>query len=517
MNVIEAIETAARDHGPRTALVELSAESARKVGYAQLYTRVLQACSALERAGVRAGDRIAVLLDNSIDMVVSEWACLLGGYLWVALNVRSSLVELAAILADSRPTILVAGRPYAAVAARLSAAGDWRLLIAGRDGDGWDAFVSAAPVRGPRTAPGEDDPVRIRYTSGTAGRPKGAVLTRGCYDASMEAVSRVVRPVRPDDVLLQVAPMTHASGAMLLPHVVVGARALLAPGFEAGELIALVERYRVTAVFLVPTMLVRVIEQLDAEHARRLSAFLRTVVYGGASMPVDRLVRALDLLGPVFIQIYGMTESTWPVTALSRDDHRMRPGESVARWHARLASCGSPTPVGELRLVADDGREVGEGEVGEIHVRGRNTMQGYWRSAGDLKGLDADGWMHSGDLGRRDADGNITIVDRLHDMIISGGFNVYPREVEDALSTHPAVLEAAAVGKPDAEWGESIQAFVVLREGARAEPRELIDHCAAVLAGYKKPRAIEFVAALPKNPSGKVLRRELRAAKAGSD
>lgn len=232
-------------------------------------------------------------------------------------------------------------------------------------------------------------------------------------------------------------------------------------------------------------------------------------------MPVDRLVRGLELLGPVFVQIYGLTESTWPVTSLSRQAHCQRAGETDSAWCARLASCGRPTSIGELRIMAPDGREASVGQSGEILVRGRNTMKGYWTSDAawapdELKGLDSEGWMHTGDVGRRDVEGNVTIVDRLHDMIVSGGFNVYPREIEDVLSTHPAVLESAVVGRPDAEWGETVEAFVVLRDGADADPRELLEHCAGVLAGYKKPRTVEILVALPKNASGKILRRELR-------
>jgi long-chain acyl-CoA synthetase len=532
MTVVDAIEAAARSHGARTALVDLAQEyepdvggtpasthgpahDRRRTSYAELHDRVLRACTALEDMGMSAGDRLAVLLDNSIDLVVTEWACLLGGYLWVALNVRSSTAEQAAMLADSTPAVLIAAERYAELAGTLAAASRCRVLVADRSEEGWDAIVSSSPARGPRRISGEHDPVRIRYTSGTAGRPKGAVLTRGCYDASLEIVSRVIAPIETEDVLLQVAPMTHASGAMLLPHAVVGARALLMSRFDATQFPAIVERHGVTAVFLVPTMVVRVVELLDDASAQTVSRTLRTIVYGGASMPVDRLVRGLELLGPVFVQIYGLTESTWPVTSLSRQAHCQRAGETDSAWCARLASCGRPTSIGELRIMAPDGREASVGQSGEILVRGRNTMKGYWTSDAawapdELKGLDSEGWMHTGDVGRRDVEGNVTIVDRLHDMIVSGGFNVYPREIEDVLSTHPAVLESAVVGRPDAEWGETVEAFVVLRDGADADPRELLEHCAGVLAGYKKPRTVEILVALPKNASGKILRRELR-------
>ncbi|MFN2425207.1 MAG: class I adenylate-forming enzyme family protein, partial [Candidatus Binatia bacterium] len=354
--------------------------------------------------------------------------------------------------------------------------------------------------------PGAEDAVRIRYTSGTAGLPKGAVLPRRCYDASVEAVADVIGPLGADDVLAQVAPMTHAAGAMWLPHALAGASALLVDRFDAAAFVELAAQERVTSAFLVPTMLVRFLEALG--HAPRAMSF-RSIVYGGASMPVDRLERGLELLGPVFVQIYGLTESNWPVTALRREEHVVDgPRESRMR---RLASCGRPTAVGELRIVTAAGREATTGETGEVLVRGRNTMLGYWgKGERDAKGLDAQGWMHTGDVASRDADGFVTIVDRLHDMIVSGGFNVYPREVEDALSSHAAVLEAAVVGRPDPEWGECVHAVVVLRPGAACGEEELAAHVAGRTAAYKKPRSFEFVTELPKNAAGKVLRRALK-------
>jgi len=301
---------------------------------------------------------------------------------------------------------------------------------------------------------------------------------------------------------------------MLLPHVAVGARALLCANFDPQTLLETVAHRRITAVFMVPTMLIRVIEQLGSADSPTLST-LRTIVYGGASMPVDRLIAGLKMLGPIFVQIYGLTESTWPVAALSRDDHLRRAGESEEQWRERLRSCGRPTEVGEVRIVDAHGAEVATGELGELWVRGRNTMIGYWKGQGvsdtdDAKGLDSDGWMHTGDVGYRNAEGYLVIVDRLHDMIVSGGFNVYPREVEHALSTHPAVLESAVVGRPSEEWGETVHAFVVLRAGCTVSSEELMRHCAQEIAGYKKPRSIDFVDNLPKNAAGKVLRRELR-------
>jgi acyl-CoA synthetase (AMP-forming)/AMP-acid ligase II len=312
---------------------------------------------------------------------------------------------------------------------------------------------------------------------------------------------------RHEDVLLQAAPMTHAAGAMLLPHAAIGALTLLVDRFDASACAEVIALHRVTTIFVVPTMLVRL---LDVIEAKKLLRSLRTIVYGGAPISIEALVRGIEMLGPVFVQIYGLTESTWPVAALTREQHQRGEGEAMEAWRARLRTCGRPTSVGAFRIVDASGQDAEAGAVGEIWVRGANTMSRYWSQRADLESPHAEGWIHTGDLAARDPDGNVTIVDRLNDLIISGGFNVHPREVEDALTSHPAVLEAAVVGKPNAEWGETVHAYVVLRPGASATSEALVAHCAKALSGYKKPRSIELVTDLPKTASGKVLRRALR-------
>ncbi len=515
-SVVQLLHDVAERHSARPALSPLAWDPAAHryvrgapTSYGELYRQTLCFADALAAHGIRRGDRIAVLLDNSVEMVASEWACLLTGMVWVALNVRSSPGEHAAILSDCAPSAVVVAERYRDRIERRALPERAMIVEVGAAG-GWDEFLRSGKPRVPRTGPGPEDPVRIRYTSGTAGHPKGAVLPRRCYDASVEVVSDVIGPLEESDVLAQVAPMTHAAGAMWLPHAVRGAHALLADRFDARAFVELVRSERVTAAFLVPTMLVRFLEAVADCPADERPATLRSIVYGGASMPADRLERGLELLGPVFVQIYGLTESNWPVAALRREDHVVA-GSAEAR-RRRLSSCGRPTAVGELRIVRGDGGEAAPGEAGEILLRGRNTMLGYWGggSRGDAKGLDAEGWMHTGDVAVRDDEGFVTIVDRLHDMIVSGGFNIYPREVEDALSEHPAVLEAAVVGRSDPEWGERVHAVVVLRAGASVDAGELAAHVAERTAGYKKPRSFDFVAELPKNAAGKVLRRALK-------
>jgi acyl-CoA synthetase (AMP-forming)/AMP-acid ligase II len=521
LNAVEIIHDSVSRFGPRVLLSESAQDGGSTAGsrhttYAEIGALAASLAEGLYATGLKRGARVAVLLENSAELVVSEWACLISGLVWVGLNVRTSAAELQRLVDDSAPSVLFYGPRFRELAEAVQLPEASSRILAAPDGVEWlrllGGGLDASRVGRALVPPGPAEPVRIRYTSGTAGTPKGAVLPRRCYDASVGSVSDVVGPLRSDDVVVHVAPMTHASGALLLPHAAVGARSVVLRHFDAYELIDVVERERATAVFLVPTMLVRLLEAI--EDSSRLKS-LRTIVYGGASMPLDRLRLGLELLGPIFVQIYGLTESTWPVCALLREDHVRREREPESMWLRRLQSCGRATNVGTIRIVDPDGTEVRPGQVGELWVRGRNTMSGYWRlhnhpAVHDTKGIDAEGWMHTGDVGFRDGEGFVTIVDRLHDMIVSGGFNVYPREVEGALSGHDAVLEAAVVGRPDAEWGETVHAAVVLRPGRCASVDDLMRHCAAILPGYKKPRSIEIVEALPKNPSGKILRRAIR-------
>jgi acyl-CoA synthetase (AMP-forming)/AMP-acid ligase II len=506
LNVSQLILDIGDRYADRTALIDLSGDEAIEITYAELVSRVRNLGVALRAKGLRAGDRLAIALDNGTDIVVTEWCCLLEGFVWVALNVRSTELEFADALSDCRPRAVITNARYAALLGAATDSLSCLALVVGSNT--WREFLNSGEAEAERVRPGPTDAVRIRYTSGTSGRAKGAVLNRAAYDASIENVTDVIGPLDERDVVAQVAPMTHASGAMLLPHLAVGGCALLIDGFDARSLIDVCRRYRVSAMFLVPTMLVRLMVELGPEE--KLPT-LRTIVYGGASTPPETIAAAVERLGPVFVQIYGLTESTWPVCALRREEHARQVGEERDQWLGRLASCGRATAVGEVRVVDADGRDVDAGETGELWVRGRNTMVGYWRAGGDDdKGLDAEGWMHTGDVGVRDAQGRITIVDRLHDMIVSGGFNVYPREVEDALASHEAVLESAVVGRPSEDWGEAVHAFVVLKPQRTVTVKDLTSHLGKRLAGYKKPKTIEFVDRVPKNTSGKILRRVLR-------
>jgi long-chain acyl-CoA synthetase len=310
-----------------------------------------------------------------------------------------------------------------------------------------------------------------------------------------------------DDVILHVAPLSHLAGYFEPTCSARGVAHLVHEAFDPVAVLDAIERHRVTTIPLVPTMLNMMLPEVDADPGRDFSS-LRAIAYGGSGIAPDRLARAVAAFGDVFVQFFGLSETPMPLTALSRRDHEYDP---AGPWPARLASAGRPNPFVELRLEAEDGGAVATGEVGEIVVRGDNVMAGYWgkpeQTAATIR---EDGWALTGDLGRFDADGYLYIVDRKRDMIVSGGYNVYPAEVENAISALVEVAEVAVVGVPDERWGEAVKAVVVARPGVELSEAEVVAACDARLAAYKKPRSVDFVAELPKTGSGKIMRRRIR-------
>jgi acyl-CoA synthetase (AMP-forming)/AMP-acid ligase II len=296
--------------------------------------------------------------------------------------------------------------------------------------------------------------------------------------------------------MLHAAPITHGSGAFFLPHLVKGAAQVIVPKFSPAAFLEAAQKHRATSTFMVPTMIAMLLEEPATASA---DLALERLCYGGAPIATTVLQRGIDLLGPVFAQLYGQAEAPLAITCLQPWEHTPE----------RLASAGKPYTFVEVDVRDREGRSLGVDEVGEVLTRGPHTMDRYWRrpeASADTK--EPDGWLHTGDIGRFDADGYLYLLDRRHDVIISGGFNVYPREVEDALLAHPAVVEAAVVGLPDAKWGERVTAAVVLR--TQAEPEAIRDFCAGRLAGFKRPKTVEIWPDLPTSPVGKSLRREVR-------
>jgi acyl-CoA synthetase (AMP-forming)/AMP-acid ligase II len=477
----ELIRRSARQFGAADALVE----GERRVSFVEFDALTDRLGNALLARGLAPGDRVAVLMPNGIDGVVVYYALAKAGLVRVPLNLRETPHEHAHKIEDSQARLLVhAGDPPA----------DTDLAIEAGELPGILANASGAPCAVPRDP---EAPLRLAYTGGTTGKPKAVVLTPRSEIAEVANFLIDLLPsLHPGSVMLHAAPITHGSGAFFLPHLVHGAASVVVQKFSPAAFLEAAQRYRATATFMVPTMIAVLLEEpatADADLA------LERLCYGAAPIAPTVLQRGLDVLGPVFTQLYGQAEAPMAITCLQPHEHTP----------ARLASAGKPYTFVEVDVRDETGASLPPGSAGEVLTRGPHTMSGYWRRPeATAETIEADGWLHTGDIGQWDEEGFLYLLDRRHDVIISGGFNVYPREVEDVLLTHPAVTAAAVVGLADDKWGERVAAAVVLR--APVEPDTLAAHCADRLAGFKRPRTIEIWPDLPTSPVGKSLRREVR-------
>ncbi|MGW6455252.1 AMP-binding protein [Streptomyces sp. NPDC055078] len=474
--------------------------------YAEVDEAANRLSHVLTGLGVDRGDRVGLLIGNGLWSVSVDFACLKAGAARVPLNGRLSLAEHTRMLQDTGVTLLVYGPELSGRAQELGAAlpgltlaclgppadsGDLDLMAAMREASPADPMRFAAP----------DDVILILYTSGTTGTLKAAQHTQASYAAiTANILANLVSPGR-DDVMLHAASLIHASGTFVLPYWVRGAASVVLGGFDPDEYLAAIPRYGVTAANLVPTMLGMLFTGGKAESADL--GRLHTVVYGASPMPRPLIEHALDAWGPRFVQYFGQTEAPLCIAVLDHDDH--------AEGGELLGAAGHPVIDARVILTGEDGAPVARGEIGEVRVQAPFAMAGYY-NAPELtaQSLTPDGWIRTRDLARFDDRGYLHLVDRSSDMIITGGYNVYPREVEDALSSHPAVAQCAVVSAPDPTWVEAVTAFVALRPGAEVTEAALRDHVRARLAGYKVPKSVHFVDTIPYSPVGKILRRALR-------
>ncbi|MFJ7153940.1 long-chain fatty acid--CoA ligase [Streptomyces sp. NPDC101118] len=498
----------ARKTPDRTAVVH----DGRSWTYRELHGRVLRLAHALRALGVAPGDRIAYLGPNHPAFLETLFAAGTLGAVFVPLNTRLTAPELAYNLADSGSTVLVHAQELAgtARAAAAEAGVPHRIVVEGPTEDGahgYEELLAGAGTGPLDEAVAPDDPCMIMYTSGTTGRPKGAVLSHA--GITWNSVNVLVdTDLAADEVTLVVAPMFHTGGLNMtcLPTLLKGGRVVLLGSFDADRVLELVEELGVTYMFGVPTM-------YDAMAARPRWATadlssLHTLNCGGAPVPTRTIATYLDR-GLAFSQGYGMTEASPGVLFLDRE-----------QASAKAGSAGVPHFFTDTRVVLPDGREAGPGERGEILVQGPNVMTGYWGRPEDTEaafasadeGGDGGRWLRTGDVVRLDEDGYAYIVDRVKDMFVSGGENVYPAEVEDALLTHPEVAECAVFGVPDPVWGEVGRAVVVLRPGARAGEDELLGHLRGRLAKYKIPKSLVLAHDLPRTASGKIVKPAVREA-----
>jgi long-chain acyl-CoA synthetase len=503
------ITQASWEHRHRTALV---CED-RRLTFAETEELSNRIASGLIRLGVQKGERVGVLLANSPEFVCTDFALIKAGLVRVPLNPRLAPPEIEFIVQNCRAAVLVFSEDYTPVVEQIrqNLPHVRHFLCVGQSAPAWAqpfrslvAAGSPEPVAVPVT---DDDPYMILYTSGTTGRPKGAVTNFRSRWVTLFHVFANEGFITKHDVMLHLASLAHGSGTKVLPHYVKGAVNVLMPKFSVEEFCRLVERERVTTTWMVPTTITMLLD-FPGRTKYDLSS-LKTIIYAGAPMPTERLKEALRTFGPIFVQVYGLSEAPQPDLVLPKEDHVLEGTEAQLR---RLSSAGRPALGVEVRVVRPDGTDVtpGSDEIGEIILRGEHIMTEYWERPDATAEAIRDGWFYTGDLAKVDEDGYIYIVDRSKDMIISGGYNVYPREVEEALYQHPAVKECAVIGVPDPVWGEAVKACVALRPGMTATAEELIAHCGKLLAGYKKPKSVDFLEELPKSPNGKILKKVLR-------
>ncbi|MFR9804052.1 AMP-binding protein [Pseudonocardia sp. RS010] len=480
--------------------------------FAQLADRVGRLASYL-RGVTQSGDRVALLAENCPEYVECYYGVPLAGCGLTFLNYRLADEELRHLVRTTAPTVLLVQHRYLGIAEqlqadRLAAGGDLRVVVL--DGIrstgahvGYEDCLSRTTGTEPARPVASGDLAWLLYTSGTTGLPKGAMLT---HRSIMGAVfnSALSWGHSPDGGLLFPWPLYHVAGYAVLVSHLRGDAVHVLRRFDAGRVLELIGSRRLTELTIAPTMLAMLLAHPDAADADLSS--LRTVYYGSAHMPVETLLAAMDRLPTVSYRTgFGMTELSGLAVYLSDDDHRR-----AADGDEDLLRCvGRPMPTTEIRVVDDEGTDVRGDDVGEVVVRGDQVTEHYWTADGPVPARDAEGWFHTGDLGRWRGD-VLRIVDRRKDMIITGGENVYAHDVEEVLYTHPAVAEAAVIGLPDPLWGEAVTAVVQLRPGLEADEDELVAHCRARLAGYKRPRRVVFADRLPLNPSGKILKRVLR-------
>lgn len=484
----------AREYGNRPALTL----GDRTVTFAELESNALDVARSLVGSGARPGDRIVVLDKNSIEYYELIFGASAAGVVAVGLNFRLSPTEAAAIVADARPALIVADPEFAPIVAGV----DVTVLLLGADYEAWRSAGRGA-VALPHVD--VDDVVLQMYSSGTTGEPKGAMLTHRNLSFTPR-MGREFYGTSADSVNLLTSPLFHIGGTgYSLTTLGQGGHTVLARDFVVGDILAAIERHRVTNMFLVPTMIDMLVEGATAGDYDLSS--LRLIAYGGAAITQHQLLRAIEAIRCDVMAVYGMTEAAGSVACLLPADH----DPEGPRAHL-LGSIGTSLPWHELTVRdIDTGLPCAPGEVGELCLRSEQTMAGYWgRPELTAATIDAEGWLHTGDAALVDENGFFFLKDRIKDMIITGGENVYPIEVESVLITHPAVREVAVIGVPHAKWGETVKAIIIAEPGISSTEAELIAYCRERLAHYKCPTSVDVVESFPRNASGKLLKRTMR-------
>ncbi|AEG51458.1 o-succinylbenzoate--CoA ligase [Sphingobium chlorophenolicum L-1] len=495
MNIFHLLDGAATRYPERPAIFRGDVLVA---SHARLRADALALAAAFSDHGVQ-GDRIVVAAKNCPEYIAILFGAWAAGMMVTPLNAKLHPREMAMIIEDAEPVLILAG---ADLAGPLAAALPGGSPVVEIGGEAYAAMLAHTPLAGPAvTQP--DDLAWLFYTSGTTGRSKGAMLSHRNLLAMTIAHLADFEALSPRDSIIHAAPMSHGSGLYILPYVARAAAQIIpaSDGFDPDEFLDLCDFHLSCGAFLAPTMVQRL--RLAGERRGGSSPGLRSIVYGGGPMYLSEIKSSLAFFGPVFRQLYGQGESPMTITGLCAADYEGASDET-------LASVGWPRSGMQVRVVDKRGDELPVGEVGEIVCRGDIVMSGYWRDTPATRKALRGGWLYTGDMGSFDRSGCLTLRDRSKEVIISGGTNIYPREVEEVLMAHPAVEEVAVCGEPDEEWGESIVAFIALKPGAEATTAELDSLCISRIARFKRPKRYVFLPTLPKSSYGKILKRELK-------
>lgn len=485
----------------------------RKLTYAQFNARVNRLANALKGLGVRQGQNVAVLQYNYPETLESLFACFKLGCGTVPINFRLHPNEIAFIIDHSESTAVILSpefnEPMMDIRNRLPKV-KYLITLSGSRGGflDYEELVDQGSDQFGEADVQPDDLAWLFYTSGTTGMPKGAMLTHRNLLAMTMNFYADMCPLSPKSAILHAAPLSHGSGLYALPNIGKAAAHVIleSKSFEPEMVFRTIEQHRITNMFVAPAMIKMMIDHPAIDKYNHSS--LEAVTYGGAPILVEDLKKAMAKLGPCLIQLYGQAESPMTITYLPHRDHVL---EGTLKQMKRLASAGIARTDVEVKIFDIQDKELQPGEMGEIVTRSDLVMKGYWRNPEATGATIKNGWLHTGDMGYLDENGYLFIMDRSKDMIISGGENIYPREIEEVIIKHPAVREVAVIGIPDPKWGEAVKAVVSLVKGKWVTEEELIAFCKDHIASYKKPKSVDIVEELPKNNYGKILKRELRA------
>ncbi len=506
MNTFAFLEKSARQWPDNAALVQ----GPETVTYREFHQRALAIGGNLLARGCKAGDRVAFCLANSPRIMELIYGCFAAGLVVVPVNARLHAREIAYIIADSGARFLVHGGEYqqgiVANPDLFSRIGRF-CTEAAEGAENFAALLDPANALAAGVEARPEDLCWLFYTSGTTGKPKGAIWNHRMVRCVIMNYLADLHNIQPGEIVLHCAPMSHGSGIVALPVVARGAVNAITEtaSFEIDSLFATVERLRVSHIaFMAPTQIVKMLE--DFEPGKHDISTLRAICYGGAPIYVDQLKHAIQTFGPVFVQLYGQGEAPITITGMSSQLHQ----QLLDNDDPRIGSAGQTRTDVEAHCVDQNDNPLPAGAAGEVVARGDVVMPGYWNNPQATADALRGGWLHTGDVGYFDERGFLFLLDRAKDMVISGGNNVYPREVEEVIILHPKVANCVVFGIPDEYWGEAVHAVVVAKPGEALTAKDIIEFCGEYMAGYKKPKAVDFVNELPVSGYGKILRREVR-------